>query len=297
MRKIFTLLLSASVVVLLLVFLHPPKTSAPDANKPQIAATIFPIYDITRNIAGDLVDVELVLPPGASPHTFEPTPSSIRDLEGSTVIYAVGHGLDDWSDTIVASVHSEKIIVDQNIPLRAPSVEEDEEGGDGYDPHYWLTIPNAIIIAENITDDLASRYPENADGFRANLDAYLEELNGMQTQMQTKLSAVGNKNLITLHDAWYYFADAYGLNIVGTFEPTAGREPTPQYLADLTEGLKSAGSTTLFSEPQLSVASIQSFVKDNNLTIETLDPIGGTPGRESYIDLMNYNAETIAQNQ
>lgn len=297
MKQLFALLASGTFVILLLIFLHPVATETTQTNKPQIAATIFPIYDITRNITGDRVDVALILPPGASPHTFEPTPSSIRELQGSDVVFAIGHGLDDWSDSIVLSVGSDKTIVDKTINLRTPSIQEDNEAGDGFDPHYWLTVPNAIIISQNIAADLETRYPEYANEFDANLQSYIAELETENAKIEGILSQVENKQIITLHDAWYYFADAYQLNIVGTFEPTAGREPTPQYLADLTDALETSGSKTLFSEPQLSTSSIQSFADDNGLTIVSLDPIGGSAERESYIDLMTYNAETIAQNQ
>lgn len=299
MKKLSLILSLAVIAVIVIVAAGTPHQQTAPSEKPLVAATINPLYDITSNIAGDKVDVSLILPPGASPHTFEPTPATVKNLQDTQVVYAVGHGLDGWAEPVIESSGAQQITVDQGIALKPPSFidEDEEEEGDGLDPHYWLTIPNAVIIAQNIEQDLSARFPEHADVFSANLDRYLAKLQTADDQIRAKLGAVQNKNLITLHDAWYYFAEDYGLNIVGTFEPTAGREPTPQYIADLTKAVQESGSTTLYSEPQLATQSIAGFVQDNNLNIVVLDPIGGSEGRKTYIDLMLYNAETIAKNQ
>ncbi|MDP2631168.1 MAG: metal ABC transporter substrate-binding protein, partial [Candidatus Uhrbacteria bacterium] len=165
------------------------------------------------------------------------------------------------------------------------------------DPHYWLSIQNAKIITQTIADDLSLRFPEFAVEIAINKSNYLEELNKAEQEIIVMLNQVQNKNLLTLHNAWYYFADAYDLSIVGTFEPTAGREPTPQYLVQLMEAIEKSGSKTLYSEPQLATLSLESFLIDNDLSLSELDPIGGVSGRESYIKLMLYNANVISQNQ
>lgn len=258
----------------------------------QVAATIFPIYDIARNIAGDELEVALILPPGASPHTFEITPSALRQLSSVETVYAVGHGLDDWTNQISKSIDAEVVVVDKNINLR--------ESGDDHseiDPHYYLTIENAMNIAITISTDLATRYPELADNFQTNLTVYLTELAEVNPEIERIIDSTQNKNIITLHDAWYYFAEEYGLNIVGTFEPSAGREPTPQYLVELTKAIETSGASMLFSEPQLSTESINQFVSDNGLSIIELDPIGGVDDRDTYIKLMLSNAEAISKNQ
>ena len=110
-----------------------------------------------------------------------------------------------------------------------------------------------------------------------------------------KLSDISSKNIVTFHDAFGYFADHFGLQIVATFEPFPGKEPTPSYLQALQEEITERQITTLFIEPQLSAAALQQFADDNNLTIGTLDPLGGTDERLSYIDMMHYNVKSIAE--
>lgn len=288
--KIFILVIALGLLVILFRQLPSSQNQTSDA---KIAATIFPIYDITKNIAGDEIEVTLILPPGASPHTYEPTPSDIKSLTDVEVVYTIGYGFDNWADLISESTNAEIITLDSGIELKKA---HDNERGN-VDPHYWLTITNAQQIAMSITIDLSRRYPTNANAFAQNLAQYSQKLAATDEDIKTLLSQKQNKNLITMHDAWYYFADEYGQNIAGTFEPTAGREPTPQYLIELTNAIQSAGVTTLYSEPQLDNSPLESFIKDNKLTLKILDPIGGVGDRQSYIELMLYNAKTIAQNQ
>ncbi|MBU1126281.1 metal ABC transporter substrate-binding protein, partial [Patescibacteria group bacterium] len=182
------------------------------------------------------------------------------------------------------------VTVDRGIQLLA------SDEGDGADPHYFLTIENAKIIVTTMHDELILLFPEYRDEFSVNTQNYLQSLDAAEAQIQTILADSQDKPLITLHDGWYYFAEAYGIKIAGTFEPTAGREPTPQYLVELKDAVKSTGTTTIYSEPQLSIESINSFVSDYNLKVAELDPIGGYENRDSYINLMLYNVHVIAAN-
>ncbi len=267
--------------------------------RPIVATTIFPIYDITKNIVGDKVDVVMTLPAGANPHTFEPTPSMVREVQNASIFFKIGYGLDDWVDNLASQSNTKRSVatgsaettiqrLDDGISLRIYDGQTD--------PHYWLTIQNAKIIATNITSTLIKTYPEYTDEFQKNLVFYLQKLDNTNSNIKAQMELIENKNIVTMHDAWYYFADAYDLKVIGTFEPSSGKEPTPQYLADLLTAIKSNNIKTTYFEPQSSIATFASFASDNNLEISELDDLGGSVGRESYIELMNYNAQIISQN-
>ncbi|MDD4995704.1 MAG: metal ABC transporter substrate-binding protein [Patescibacteria group bacterium] len=258
------------------------------SGKPRVAATIFPIYDIAKNIAGDKMDVLLIAPPGASPHTFEITPERIRDLQGSKLIFAIGHGLDTWaSQTAQALPNSEVIIVDKGIELIA---DEEESGAN---PHYWLSLKNARIISLNILNALKSADPINGEYYDQNTASFLSELDAADREIKKLLGNLTDKNIITMHDAWPYFAKDYGINIIASFEPYPGSEPTPQYLAELSRTAKEYNVKTIFSEPQLSSQLLIPFLEDLGMNLAVLDPEGGLAGRETYIDLMKFNAQAI----
>lgn len=281
------------------------KGPEPAAEKPKIAATIFPVCDIARNIVGDRMDVIGILPPGAGPHTYGVSPRQVRELEGVGVVFSVGHGLDDWIDTLIETLPNvKKVVVDKGIHLIELSSDEDHEGrehGDaahrdeGANPHYWLSIKNGKSIARNITDEVIKLDPAGESEYAANLEAYLAELDSAAERIKKKIGGLPTKKIMTFHDAWVYYADEFGLEIVGTFEPFPGKQPTPKYLARLYDEAGRHGVTSLFSEPQLSSDTAASFVSDMGLELYVLDPLGGVEGRDGYIEMLEYNTEVIAE--
>lgn len=292
----------AAVVALMLVL--PGKQPAAPTATVKVATTIFPLYDIARNVAGPAVEVVLLVPPGASPHTFEPRPSDMTKLRGAAAVYAIGRGLDDWTASLATANGVPMVVVDAGIVIRESAESgqktgeaESDRNPDSEDPHYWLSAANGKKIATTVAADLTARFPIDAALFQANLQRYFGELDAADAAIRERLAGLANRDLVTLHDAWYYFAAAYGLNVVGSFEPSAGREPTPQYLTDLQAAIRAAHAQTLYSEPQLATASIEPFIRDNGLRLATLDPVGGVAGRESFIKLLDYNARTIEENQ
>ncbi|MFT6829416.1 MAG: zinc transport system substrate-binding protein [Candidatus Paceibacteria bacterium] len=316
----------------------------------KVATTIFPLYDMTKQIAGDEFEVVLILPSGSSPHTFDPQPSLLKELQGSQAIFAIGHGLDNWATTIARSIDSPIITLDDDVNLRA-TVEEheehsdeedthddheeesghkddhmdgvhddhdDEEGHDDehydedhddhndedqeeheghdhgpIDPHYWLSLHNAEQITMNIAYELSELDVENTDLYMNRAKVYIQKIEALEIELKGKTQALLNNNIISLHDAWYYFAEEFDLNLVGTFEPSAGKEPTPQYIANLEHEVEEHSVSTLFMEPQLSQSSVQAFANDHDLGIAVIDPLGGAEGRNSYLELMRYNVEQV----
>ncbi|MFA6098067.1 MAG: metal ABC transporter substrate-binding protein [Patescibacteria group bacterium] len=265
--------------------------------KVVVAATIFPLSDITRQIGGDLIEVKNILPSGASPHTFELRPSDIAGLRSAKIIFAIGNNLDSWVDEAVQNSSQARLVsVDQGVQLKNfppldASLESSEAGG--IDPHYWLSIINARLIARTITDNLIALQPENADEFNNNLKQYQGELDSLETEMKGLLSDKRIGDLIVFHESWAYFADEFGLTIAGVFEPRPGQEPTPKYLQALYKSAKDHNVKVVFTEPQLASDLINPFVQDLGLSISTLDPLGGSGQRDSYINMMRYNAREI----
>jgi zinc transport system substrate-binding protein len=353
-----SIILGIVILLVLVGFVIAPKGD--DAVNQQVqgnkvATTIFPLYDMTKQIAGDEFEVVLILPSGTSPHMFDPQPSLLKELQGSQAIFAIGHGLDNWATTIARSIDSPIITLDDGVDLRA-TVEEhekhsneevthddhEEESGhkdelmvdvhddhdkevhnneyDGeehdnhvddddhnneytgeheshdhgpIDPHYWLSLHNAEQMTMNIAYELSKLDVENTDLYMNRAEVYIQKIKALEMELRDKTQALSNKNIISLHDAWYYFAEEFDLNLVGTFEPSAGKEPTPQYIANLEHEVEEHNVSTLFMEPQLSQSSVQSFAIDHDLGIATIDPLGGVEGRNSYIELMRYNVNQV----
>lgn len=300
MKKSLALSILIGVVAVLAVFIYvigyrPQVTQPPSDTRLQVAATINPLADLVRQIGGEYVAVSDILPPGASPHTFNPAPEQISSAQNVKLFFAIGHGLDSWLKPIVDSVpNASTVTVDHNIQLRdLPLDQRDaDQPSQTVDPHYWLTVANAKIISQNITDALIQADPAHKDAYATNLSSYLSKLDQLDKDIKAQLSTLSKHELITHHNAWGYFTDAYGLKVVGTFEVSPGKEPTPQQIADLQNKVKQYSVTTIFSEPQLSDQSLKPFVQDLNLKIAVLDPEGGI-NNMGYIDLMRYNTGVL----
>ena len=285
-----------------------PQTNSFDNENITIAATIFPLADIARSVAGQHANVIQLLPSGADPHSYSLTPRQVADLQNAKALFVIGHNLDDWAaDSVARSTNLPVIVVDQNITLRefgeeeehkdeADKHEEDDHDHDsGTDPHYWLTIPNAQIIAQTISDELSRIDPENTTHYKLQTTNYLAELDALESELQTIARPAPQKDFIAVHDAWSYLASHYGFHLAATYEPVEGREPSIADLQELQSVVNEHGITAFYDEPAKHTTSATQFIqKDLGLTIKVLDDIGGVPPRDSYQNLMRFNIESLA---
>jgi len=273
------------------------------SEKIKIAATIFPLCDLTEQVVGSEAEIICLLPPGASPHTFELSPQTVAKLTDVDLVFYMGYGIDDWVLDYAESSERTKVVrVDRGIDLRSFAVEDEEsihvesdhEGGE-IDPHYWLTASNAEKISRTIYETILKTDTENKDIYQKNWVAVEQGLAKLDGEIRLNLTNLRNRKMVTMHQAWGYFAAAYDLEVVATFEPFPGKEPTPKYLAEVSETMERERVVTIFSEPQMSNEVLKPFVKDLDLQLYILDPLGGVPERESYVEMMEYNAATIKE--
>ena len=279
--------------------LQPPAAQLKDV---VFASSIAPLADIARNIAGNTADVLQLVPSGASPHSYTFTPQDISTLQNARALFIIGNNLDDWSARPVAqSANVPVVVVDTGIALREFGEEhekdehEEEEHG-SVDPHYWLSVPNAKIIAQTTAQTMSEYDPEHADTYQQNLVTYEEKLDALEVTLQEQAARASQKNFIAVHDAWSYFTAQYGFNLVDTYEPVEGREPSVDDLQRMKTLITQHNISTFYTEPQkLSTSATQFIHKEFGLDIEILDPVGGLQGRESYIDLMKFNMRQLAE--
>ena len=269
------------------------------SDKLAVAATIFPLADIARNIGGDYVNVTLIIPPGASEHASDLSPRQLQSLAQAQAIFQIGHGLDTALTARIAAATktAELVTVDRGISLGEFSLSgEDEHDHDsGIDPHYWLTVPNAKLIAQTISQTLQELDPANATHYSLQTTNYLAELDALEQELQTLARAASTKEFIAMHNAWSYLADHYGLQLVGTYEPTEGRQPSLQDIQVLQKLIAQHSIKTFYAEPQKqSAGATRLLAQDLGLTIQVLDPVGGLPPYDSYITLMRENLRALA---
>lgn len=293
MKKQYLVLFAVISLVLaavLFVLSNNKTKQSSDSGKIKVAASIFPVANLIEQIGGGNVEVVQVLPNGASAHTFEIAPQERIKLVDCKLGFVIGAGLDNWASDPLNDEGIEVVDLSQFIELEAEA-HEGEEATEA-DPHYWLSISNAIIISREITSELERLDPENASVYQSNFLRLERELNELKSELASKVDSNNNK-IITFHDAFGYFADDLGLEVLTTIEPFPGKDPTAAYLAEVGEIIKQYQVKVLFKEPQLSDSVVQALADDYDVEVFTLDPLGGTTETDSYQKLISYNLETI----
>lgn len=292
-KKIGVLLLFA-VLAAFGLFASPtflrPSPALP--NKLVVAATIFPLADITRQIAGHDVQVVQIIPSGSDPHSFNFSPQQIRQIAAARILFAIGHGLDNHITQSAQNIKPYSVLtVDRNIALREFGSDHEDSNED---PHYWLTVPNAQTIASTIAQELISLDPTHTAEYQNNLTNYLRSLDQLEQELQQLASQATQRNFIAVHDAWSYFAPQYGLTLVATYQPLEGRTPTIKDLQGLKQLIEQYQIKTFFTEPlKTTFAGTQLMQQDFDLKIATLDDIGGSVPDDSYTKLMLRNMQAI----
>lgn len=265
----------------------------------KVAATIFPLYDLVSQVAGPEVEVVLLVKPGASPHTMAVVPSTIRSLAGSVATFAIGYGLDDWAVRLAADIGVPRtVFVHADIALRSADAAHQHHGAEvashrAVDPHYWLTVPNAMQIVRTITSTLVALDPDGQIGYERRSNAYQQLLQATDAAIRAQFEGVTRRDIALFHSAFDYYAAAYGLHIIATFAPAPGQEPGPQHVQHFFDQVREHQLRVVFVEPQLPDTAIQSMARDMQIPLSELDPLGGTNQRDSYIALMHYNTRQL----
>jgi len=277
-----------------------------------VVTSIAPIADFVRQVGGERVKVTLILPPGASPHTFEPTPRLLTALAKASIFIKIGGGLEFWADRIVAGVGKANLktvtlikglkLLPYNVPYNSTEkthssshVTHAEAGGaiGVGDLHVWLDPLIAVKMIHHIADALSSVDPAGAPEYHKRANAYTKKLQRLDEEIRARTSKFSVRDFITFHNSWNYFADRYGLRLAGVIEEAPGREPGPRKLAAIIRRIKDLKAKVLFAEPQFSQRIARAIAAEAGAKILLLDPLGGLPGRESYLDMMRYNVSTM----
>jgi len=315
--RIFAAVLFAIVLIVITGCNKKDDLPAEAEGKVVVVATILPLADWARQVGGDMVHVETLLPPGASPHTFDPTPRDMRLISKASFFLKAGLHMDDWGSRLAVSGGKKLTVVSVGDELldaaKLPEVGHLDSGvetiaeGEGHhdhdhshgnhNPHFWLDPQLAMESVVIIKEALIQADPGHKDVYEANAVAYLEKLRNLDKELGAMLEPFGSRSFVTFHNAWPYFARRYHLKIAGVIEEYAGKAPGEKYLRTVTERLKVLGIKTIFSEPQLNPQVAQVIADEVGGGVAMLDPYGteGTVDRGSYVDNMRYNARQLIE--
>lgn len=237
------------------------------AAKLSVVATTVQITALAREVGGDKIDPHGIIPAGADAHEYEPTASDLRAVEGADVILRHGMGLDDWIEDTLGAGDVEPVTVTEGI-----TVQKGEEDGETVDdPHVWHDPTNDKVIVGNIAEALGAADPDNKSAYDANAAAYKQTLDETRDQVQAIINEIPeeNRKLVTNHDAFGYFARAFGLEVVGAVIPSVstGSEPSAEDTAALLDTIEREGVKAIFAESSVNPGLATTLANDAGVTI------------------------------
>jgi ABC-type Zn uptake system ZnuABC Zn-binding protein ZnuA len=264
--------------------------SASFAQPMKVVASIFPVGDMVREVGGDRVSVQVLLPPGASPHVFEPTPGMAKELSQSGLFFEVGAGLDFWAEKLVKAVkpNIRVVVLSNGMKLLREEGERGHEHG-AANPHVWLDPMLAMEMVKKIEKALAETDPGGSEIYRKRGSDYIAKLKVLDAEIRRTVSTFTIRSFVSFHPAWDYFALRYGLKDAGVIEESPGEEPTPRKLEAIVNAISRYHIRAVFAEPQLNPKVADVIAHEAGVKVVMLDPIGGLPRRETYLELMKYD--------
>lgn len=297
------------VLTLLPLLAFSACTRAAEPAKLRVLTSFLPVYCFTANIAGDLADVENLLPANVGPHDYQFAPRDLRKLSGAQLFVINGHGMEDWlakamkaakGSRTAAIVEAYAGLPKDRLITELPHIHLPGEHGhhhhDGPNPHLWLDPTLAAHAVTNILAALQKADPKNAAGYAANAARYVERLHALDRELTAALAPAKGRRIVTYHHAFPYFTERYELNLIGVIEEVPDVTPSPKYLAALQKVIRDKNVKIIFTEPQFSPKLAQRISKDTGVPLAELDTLETGPLKPTaYEEGMRRNLETVVK--
>lgn len=295
----------------------PAAEPAGTERKVRVLTTLPPLYSWTAQVAGDLAQVENLLPGDVGPHDFQFRPRDLEKLRQADLIIANGLGIEAWMEDAIrhnAKDSAQRVVrtsdgLQPHLIYHLPDFEVDAPGskaprhdhdhdhdhsGETGNPHVWLDPVFARHGVTNILQALQKADPKNAAGYARNAARYLETLRQLDADFAQLSREVKNRRLVTYHDAFPYFTRRYQLELVGVVQDVAGVEPSPKYLAALSRAMRRQKVAAIFTEPQFNPRLVRRLSEDLKIPVAELDVLEtGQPSPEFYEQGMRRNLAAL----
>jgi zinc/manganese transport system substrate-binding protein len=280
-------------------------TPVAQLEKTKVVTTFLPIYLFTKAVAGNVADVEILVPPGTEVHEYQATPENVKAIATANVLVKNGLGLEEFLKNTVKNAENSKLTeidaskgikpLNEISPVVRTTEEEkdhDHEHGQG-NPHVWLDPVLAKQQVTNIRDGLIAADPANKVTYETNATAYIKELESLNSEFQQTLQKTPSCTFITFHDAFPYLAQRYNLKQVAVVQiPEDQLSPTD--VQNAVNAVKKFKVKALFSEPGVDNKLLTSLSKDLKLNLRTLDSLEtGETDPQYYFKAMKANLQTL----
>lgn len=307
MKKIFNnIVVTMTLAALFLTACGSTSQSGSNAGS-VLTSTTF-LADIAQNIAGDRLTISSLLPVGADPHSYQPTPQDAAKIADSELLIINGVEYEHFIESLLENAGGERNIVtasDGIEPREGEEHAEEEEAGEGEeheagDPHMWLDPNNVTLYVENIREGFIRFDPDGADVYQANANAYVAELQALDVWIVEQVEQIPQEErlLVTNHEALGYFAERYGFTVIGTVIESfsSSASPSAGQMADLIEQIKVSGAPAIFLDAADSDMLAQQIAEETGVRVVTdlhLESLTDGPPAATYIDMMKHNVTLI----
>lgn len=277
------------------------QTTTPEGTLPRVVSTSTIIADLAEDVGGDRIQHTGILEPGADPHVYEPVPEDSIALEKANLILYNGYDLEPGLIKLMktAGSNAQQVAVGEVVkPL-----DFEYQGQKQPDPHVWGDVKNAIAMVEAIRDSLIELSPKDQEIFTQNAATEIEKLQKLDTWVKAQINTIppDQRQLVTTHDAFQYYATAYGLKVAGTLIGISTEEqPSAQTVQKLVEEIKATQVPAIFAETTINPQLIQTVAEEAKIKLSETqlysDSIGspGSPG-DSYLKMIVSNTKAIVE--
>jgi ABC-type Zn uptake system ZnuABC Zn-binding protein ZnuA len=269
--------------------------------KIKVVTSLSDLAILTKAIGGERLEVEALVRGSQNPHYIEVKPSYMLKLKSANLFVAVGMQLELWAQQIIdGSRNPNLIIIDcsKNVKkLEVPTGKVDAGMGDVHpqgNPHYWLDPENVRVILDEILQHLVKLSPADAEYFRANVAEFTKRLDAKRAEWSALMAPLKGLKLVTYHSSFSYFAERYGLAVVGYVEPKPGIPPSPSHTAELIRLMRSSGVKIVGVEQYFEEKTPQQIANTAGARLVRLcTSVGGREGTDDYFKLIDYNIRAI----
>lgn len=273
-------------------------TQSSKDTKLTVYTSVYPMYDFTRKIGGDKIELKNLVPPGTEPHDWEPKPSELAQLEKADVLIYNGAGMEPWLDKVLQSINTEKILrveatKDLNLLTSANEAHNIET-----DPHVWLDPMLAKQEVGTIKNSLVSADPANKAYYEKNYTDLIAQFDQLDQEYKAAVAEFSKKDIVVAHQAFSYLSNAYGLNQVAIEGLSADSEPLPARMVEIVEFVKDKQLKYIFFEELVSPKVAQTIAQETGASTAVLNPFEGLSESDQqagkdYFSVMRDNLEVL----
>lgn len=277
-----------------------------------VVASFSILADLVSRVGGDRVSVATLVAAGGDAHVFQPKPADAKKLAEAKLVFVNGLGFEGWMDRLVKSSGTKAPIVVASKGVEPRKAEEEEDhaegkgghdhdhGHGGIDPHAWQSIANVKIYVANIRDGLVAADPAGKDTYVVNAAAFLTELEGLEGEVKAAIAKIPpeKRRVITSHDAFGYFAAAYGLEFLAPQGISTDAEPSAKGVAKLIGQIRKEKIRAVFVENMTDGRLVERIAKETGVKLggaifsDSLSPKGGPA--TTYVDMVRHNVKLLS---